>query len=211
MSDAYDKCSAYRDDGVPCRRKVNRLNGLCGTCHGITVKYKQCTKHIAKDRPFDTHCGDSHRTLEEIEAHKAARSKSRTASSRRGNRTTASRPRSSVSAQRTNHAQAAPLSYHAPNVPPHQTSQSSDNSYRKPQTNGRRSRRPIHTHVRLRRKRELTQVAKLEAAKVCVDVIISNNIIAEFESQITSLVGRELMGELAAGWNSRYCDDIAEL
>lgn len=65
------KCRADLDDGRKCPRSTTRLTGLCGKCHGITDKWKQCTQPIGKQRPWAKHCGrQGHKTLQEIEERK---------------------------------------------------------------------------------------------------------------------------------------------
>jgi hypothetical protein len=65
------QCRAELDDGKRCRRNAKRLDGLCGTCHGITVEYKRCKQPVKKGR---MRCGRAHKTREEITAHRAAQS-----------------------------------------------------------------------------------------------------------------------------------------
>jgi hypothetical protein len=64
------KCWAHVDGGRKCPRNATRFTGLCGKCHGITDKWKQCTQPIAKKRPLGKHCGRPHKTLQEIEERK---------------------------------------------------------------------------------------------------------------------------------------------
>src|SRR5262245_12909524 len=61
-----EKCRAHIDDGRICPRNAKRVTGLCGTCHGITSKSKQCTQPISKYRPWRKYCGRRHKTLQEI-------------------------------------------------------------------------------------------------------------------------------------------------
>jgi hypothetical protein len=59
-------CRAHVDDGRMCPRDATRLTGLCGGCHGITTKSRQCTQPISRKRPWAKHCDRQHKTLREI-------------------------------------------------------------------------------------------------------------------------------------------------
>lgn len=60
-------------------------------------------------------------------------------------------------------------------------------------------------------KQQLSEKAKREAATLCADAILGQNVLTAFESQITDYVSQELIDELAGGWDGRQCDEIAKL
>src|ERR1022692_1493811 len=143
------QCYAYLDDGKRCRRNAKRLNGLCGTCHGITVEYKRCTQPVVSG----TYCGRLHKTQEEIAEHRASRS-------------SRSRKRSSRSA-RTGSAWTSS----GPNKGSYRTTRHRQGTARRAQRTSQGSRRPPtkKTGATPRSKRELSKAAKREAARLCAD------------------------------------------
>ena len=57
----------------------------------------------------------------------------------------------------------------------------------------------------------LSEKAKREAATLCADAILGQNVLTAFESQITDYVSQELVDELTENWDGRQCDEIAKL
>jgi hypothetical protein len=184
------QCYAYLDNGNRCRRNAKRLNGLCGTCHGITVEYKRCTHPVASGQ----HCGRSHKTLEEIAEHKAAQSRRRRQRSRPGGASTprwasygtGQRPGGTAGSRGTSQ----------------KTQRARSGSYNSP---------PKKPSAKPRARRELSKAAKREAATLCAEAIRSQGVVAAFESQITDYVSEKLVEELAKNWDGRQCEEIAKL
>jgi len=184
------KCYAHLDNGNKCRRDAKRLNGLCGKCHGITAKYRRCTQPAIRG----THCGRSHKTQEEIAAHRASRS-------------SRSRQRSPRSAASTS----AWTSYAA--------GQDSERASRSRGTfqMGKRAGAgaykppPKRAEAKPRQRQELSQAAKREAAKMCADAILGQGVLTAFDAQIADYVSERLVEELARNWDGRQCNEIAKL
>jgi hypothetical protein len=181
------QCSARLDDGRMCRRTAKRISGLCGTCHGITSEFRRCTQPVAQNKYWAKYCGRPHKTLEEIEEHLASRSS-------RGRKKPRSYPANSGGTS------------HRPTQRSYETFRNAHGAGESPR--GPSGRRPPTRPVP---KRELSSVAKREAAKLCADAILSQGVLAAFEAQITDLVGEKLVDELAKGWDGKHCEDIAKL
>jgi hypothetical protein len=183
------QCIAYLDDGRQCRRNARRLNGLCGTCHGITAEYKRCTQPVANGK----YCGRSHKTQQEIAAHRGSRLRQNKRRSQHSGTTV------STSYRRRQRSYGA-----------------AQGSHRAPQTAQRtstRSRKPPNRYIKAKRRSdlELSKTAKREAAKLCADAILGQNVLPAFQSQITDYVSEKLVDELTKCWDGRQCDEIAKL
>lgn len=185
------QCYEFFDNDHQCRRKATQPNGRCGKCHGITAEWKHCTQRATKGK----YCGRNHKTLEEIAEHKAAARARRNRSRSRSPRTIASNwtsystpPSSSGSAQ---------SSYGAP-----RSGQS---------TSANRSRSSGQGGTGNRSRPSLSDAAKRQAAILCSNAILGQDVLAAFESQITDYVSTEVINELTEHWDGRRCEDLAKI
>ena len=180
-----------------CRRKAKRLNGLCGTCHGITDKWKQCTHPTIRGK----YCGRPHKTLDEIDAHKLARANR---NKRRSQRVQSSPRTGTISPQRSAVRVSKPPSSprkankSRPSRPPGKPSPP-----RKPPSKKRNPNLPLRGPLSLAEKRE--------AAQLCEAAIVTNDVISVFQSQVLDLVSDKVVSELTKDWDGRQCKHIAKL
>jgi hypothetical protein len=201
-----DKCYERFDNDDRCRRNAKQLNGRCGKCHGITDEWKHCTKPATNGK----YCWMNHKTRDEIAEHKAIqrrRSRSRTRSSARSR----SRGRSSNSVASYSDWQS---SYGS-------TSQTSSRTARRPGGTPQRSQQKRSRANRggISKKaagkpvsgRPLSVAAKREAATLCADIIVEQNVMTAFQSQITDMVGGKLVDQLSSKWDGKQCETIAKL
>jgi hypothetical protein len=185
------QCREYLDNGNRCRRSTAQPNGRCRTCHGITSEWKRCTHTAARGK----YCGRKHKTLEEIADHKAAAQARRNRSRSRSSRTTTS----------TWPSYSAPSSSYGSAQPPYgtrrprQTSPGSRSKSSGQGGTGHRSRQP------------LTEAVKREAATLCSNAILGQDVLAAFESQITAYVSSEVINELMEHWDGKSCEDLAKI
>ena len=185
------QCREFLDNGNRCRRSTTQLNGRCRTCHGITSEWKRCTHTAARGK----YCGRRHKTLEEIAEHKAAARARRNRNRSRSPRTTASNW-SSYSAPTRSYESAQPS--HGTRRPRQSTPASRSRSSGQGGT-GHRSRQP------------LSEAAKRQAAILCSNAILGNDVLAAFESQIADYLSAEVINELAEHWDGKRCEDLAKI
>jgi hypothetical protein len=185
------QCREFLDNGNRCRRSTTQLNGRCRTCHGITSEWKRCT-HIAARGKY---CGRKHKTVEEIAEHKAA------ARARRNR----SRSRSPRAASSSGIPYSTPPSSYKPARSPY--------GARGPRqsTSARRSRSSGQGGTGHRSRQPLTEAAKRQAAILCSNAILGQDVLAAFESQITDYVSTEVINELAEHWDGKSCEDLAKI
>jgi hypothetical protein len=183
------QCYEHFDNGHVCRRKAKRLNGLCGKCHGITQEWKHCTQPAR-----GKYCGRDHRTLDEIAEHRA----------RAGQRKNSSRRTNIRNLDRSSDA-GTQYSYGKRRRP-----RGTSRAGRRTGTASRRSpNRNAPSNPRHQRK--LSVAAKREAAKICADAIVGQDVLAAFDTQITDYVSGELIDKLSKNWDGKQCDELAKL
>jgi len=96
------------------------------------------------------------------------------------------------------------------------------NSYRsaQPSYGARRSERPTSANrssssgqggTGHRSRQPLSEAAKRQAAILCSNAILGNDVLAAFESQITDYVSAEIINELAEHWDDKRCEDLAKI
>jgi hypothetical protein len=189
------QCREYLDNGNRCRRSTAQPNGRCRTCHGITSEWKRCTHTAARGK----YCGRKHKTLEEIADHKAAAQARRNRSRSRSSRTTTS----------TWPSYSAPSSSYGSAQPPYGTRrprQTSPGSRSKSSGQGGAEGGTGH-----RSRQPLTEAVKREAATLCSNAILGQDVLAAFESQITAYVSSEVINELMEHWDGKSCEDLAKI
>jgi hypothetical protein len=189
------QCREYLDNGNRCRRSIAQPNGRCRTCHGITSEWKRCTHTAARGK----YCGRKHKTLEEIADHKAAAQARRNRSRSRSSRTTTS----------TWPSYSAPSSSYGSAQPPYGTRrprQTSPGSRSKSSGQGGAEGGTGH-----RSRQPLTEAVKREAATLCSNAILGQDVLAAFESQITAYVSSEVINELMERWDGKSCEDLAKI
>ena len=57
----------------------------------------------------------------------------------------------------------------------------------------------------------MSEAAKREAATLCSNVILGQDVLAAFEGQITGYVSAQVMNELAEHWDGRGCEEVAKI
>jgi hypothetical protein len=183
------QCRESFDNGHRCRRNATQLNGRCGKCHGITAEWKHCTQPAKRSK----HCGRKHKTLDEIEDHKAAAEAKRRRSRSRSTRTTTSN---------WSHYSPGPDSYSPQQSP--RTSGSRNSSSGSDTRSGRGS-------AGRQSKKPLSEAVKRQAATACANVILGQNVLTAYESQISSYVSSQIINELAEHWDGKRCEDLAKM
>jgi hypothetical protein len=100
----------------------------------------------------------------------------------------------------------------------HQTRAASGSGRRSPQSQ-HSTRQPTKQKVTPRhksskpprKKGDLSNRAKKEAARLCAEAIAGQGVLSAFESQITEYVSDKIVEELSRNWDGRQCDELAKL
>lgn len=185
------QCREFLDNGNRCRRNATQLNGRCGKCHGITAEWRRCTHPATRGK----YCGRNHKTLKEIAEHKAAARARRNRSRSRSSRTTTSDW----------------SSYSTPSSPYGSAQSSYGTRGPRQSTRASRSRSSGQGGTGHHSRQPLTEAAKRQAAILCSNAILGQDVLAAFESQITDYVSSEVINELAEHWDGKSCEDLARI